>query len=230
MTFFHDEHRFSSSAVASRRLFTLVELLVVIAIIGILASFLMPALSKSLDLANSTQCLSQQRQVYIAYYNYAEQYNGAIPKGSSGFNPNDVHRGQSMMLDDAVKWGSHHPAVFVCPVARKLGFWSGNRYTDATYKLPSYYPNPNYWPVTQKFSDPKSGTGGASRKPSKATMLGSISEDMAKLGGTYLWEYVPERFGYYHRQNTIFNALYFDGHTEPFSRERLAIIANWRGY
>src|SRR5262245_49893419 len=55
-----------------RGAFTLVELLVVIAIVGILASLLLPGLSKSKQNAQRIQCLNSHRQLCLAWRMYSD--------------------------------------------------------------------------------------------------------------------------------------------------------------
>jgi prepilin-type N-terminal cleavage/methylation domain-containing protein len=66
---------------SKQRAFTLVELLVVIGIIAVLIGILLPALNKAREQAKRTQCLSNLRQIHIAYVDYSLQYKDRVPLG-----------------------------------------------------------------------------------------------------------------------------------------------------
>ena len=63
---------------ARSRGFTLVELLVVIAVIAILAGMLLPALASAKDKARRTRCLSNARQLTLAWTLYAGDANDRL--------------------------------------------------------------------------------------------------------------------------------------------------------
>lgn len=66
--------RFSPSLRPSSPAFTLIELLITIAIIALLLSILLPGLRSAVASARTTKCLSNQRQLTLAWSLYAGDY------------------------------------------------------------------------------------------------------------------------------------------------------------
>jgi prepilin-type N-terminal cleavage/methylation domain-containing protein/prepilin-type processing-associated H-X9-DG protein len=71
---------------ASRKGFTLIELLVVIAIIAILAAILFPVFARAREKARQTSCLSNVKQLGLAFMMYAQDYDETcIPLANGGY-------------------------------------------------------------------------------------------------------------------------------------------------
>jgi prepilin-type N-terminal cleavage/methylation domain-containing protein/prepilin-type processing-associated H-X9-DG protein len=69
--------------------FTLIELLVVIAIIAILAAILFPVFARVREKARQTSCLSNMKQLGLAFAQYTSDNNEHLPVGNAKLFPTD---------------------------------------------------------------------------------------------------------------------------------------------
>jgi prepilin-type N-terminal cleavage/methylation domain-containing protein/prepilin-type processing-associated H-X9-DG protein len=98
--------RHAPSATHQSPAFTLLELLVVIAIIGILASLLLPSLSKAKARGQSVFCLSNLKQLQVGWLTYVHDNRDALAPNNSkkkGFTQSGVSNewGNSWVLGNA---------------------------------------------------------------------------------------------------------------------------------
>jgi len=110
--------------------FTLMELLVVIAVIGILASLLLPVLSRAKLKAYDTQCKSNLHQWAIAWTSYAEDNNNYFSTGTS------VLWARGEWLVALSKYYGKKPDLLLCPRAT-LRRGPGDQETQAPLNSPA---------------------------------------------------------------------------------------------
>ena len=108
-----------------RRGFTLVELLVVIAVIAILASLIMTASFRAMDLGKQAQCRSNLNQIGKGFWLYVHRFKQWMPAIGTP-------KGGYQWWYDALEEETKHPKVFLCPAKpqTRLGYGYNVRWAD----------------------------------------------------------------------------------------------------
>jgi prepilin-type N-terminal cleavage/methylation domain-containing protein/prepilin-type processing-associated H-X9-DG protein len=107
------------------RAFTLVELLVVIGIVALLVGILLPSLARARESARATQCLSNMRQVGMAFTMFASDHGGHLPQTGAAKDKErfDVNGAPA---DVSVRWfGGFHgtPQRFFAGASMLDDYW-----------------------------------------------------------------------------------------------------------
>jgi prepilin-type N-terminal cleavage/methylation domain-containing protein/prepilin-type processing-associated H-X9-DG protein len=97
--------------VRTHRAFTLIELLVVISIIAILMAVLMPALKRAREGGKRAACLSNLKQLTLAWNMYADENDDRLVNGATGYSDSTggdwaTHAGELAWIDtlDNTNW------------------------------------------------------------------------------------------------------------------------------
>jgi prepilin-type N-terminal cleavage/methylation domain-containing protein len=89
--------------------FTLIELLVVIAIIAILAALLLPALAAAKKRAQGIQCVSNMKQLQLAWYMYSGDNNELLPINLDHGSAHGYYMGGTLDQGNTVGIGAPWP-------------------------------------------------------------------------------------------------------------------------
>ena len=105
----------------ARGAFTLVELLVVIAVIAVLASLLLPAMSRAKARAQGIQCISNLRQLGLAHFMYVNDHGHTIP----------YRLDDNLWMRSLMKLYAQVDKVRLCPAGLPRNLPSGQRLPGA---------------------------------------------------------------------------------------------------
>ena len=227
------------SARTHRSAFTLIELLVVISIIALLIAILLPALGAARDTARGSACLSNNRQMLIAFHAYAADSDNMFPlhadwRSGVGDSGGDLTWVYLLTKGGYAGGGEGLTSVYMCPggsnepaTAAGTDWWA----TPATQNDPhgARYVQRTHGPLTLRTNYALNSNGwfGEFLKPGHVVQVvgngdvnKAVSIDQVKKATDHLvmfdglWGNSLDntRYNLRHANGTALNASYVDGH------------------
>jgi prepilin-type N-terminal cleavage/methylation domain-containing protein/prepilin-type processing-associated H-X9-DG protein len=151
--------------------FTLIELLVVIAIIAILAAILFPVFAQAREKARQTSCLSNMKQIGLAFMQYVQDYDETYTGMGSYADPVNGGTTNLVPYDGLIMPYIKSDKVFQCPSDDTYDRTPAASFTyqDGSYKakgvLRSYQYVGRINTVQANGTDVNTGIGGAWSNP-----------------------------------------------------------------
>lgn len=219
--------------------FTLVELLVVIGIIALLISILLPSLNRARESAKAVQCMSNLRQIGLAFHSYTAESKGRFPQYNIGVFDGSVPPGPGYF--DHKGFGVLHclekflktKEVTRCPSAYQPGHatpWPIDGDGAQNYVVNTLWPGVSHGllGIYGFYSSFNSGAGipGSSiaqvRRSAQVVLTFEESRPVGNLGDSqhvFAWFYFWSPNGFYtlkwkpfHGNQNSMNFLFVDGH------------------